>query len=402
MRRCMAMMLVSLFGVSLAAFAQTALPTAPAPAPAPAPTPAPPAAKPSDITVTDGTKGSTIKLDGRIFTDFTSTQKDGSSPRSGFDIPDAKFRVTYAPSKDITAVTRMNFKTDGTDTFDYLYVDVNNFRGALPGQTIRVGRQKIDFGEETWTDNPEESITINNSAGIVNGYGTGVDFRGRLDNLEQPIFYSAAILNGTNNVAAPNHGVALAGKAAIAPLDNLYFSGSVYQGTGLGKTQSDLKIAGIQDMPDTSPTSTTNWKRSAWELDGRWNYGTTGVKSQIGSDPAVPYQLAAAYGQFKDDVVAGTAANRDGKYYYIEGLYNATPDVFLAARYSQVSLDNGATAKFNSSPVAVNKYNRTSLGIGYRYTPLTQIKAEYTINKAEGGASEPKINQFTVGIATKF
>jgi hypothetical protein len=135
-------------------------------------------------------------------------------------------------------------------------------------------------------------------------------------------------------------------------------------------------------------------------VDARWNYGPTGIKPTIVSEPSTRFQAAAAYGQFNDE--ATSAPDREGDYWFVEALYNINPKLFLASRYSEVELDDSATAKLGDSPEEVNAYRRLGLGLGYRLTPLTQLKAEWTRNRVSGGASEPELDQLALGIATKF
>jgi len=356
-------------------------------------TPTPPT-PPAPPTVQTAAKGSLLKIDGRIFAGLFSSETNGAYPIRTLAIPDAKLRFTFTPGKDITVVNRLSLSNAKVGDPDYFYVDLNNWGGALPGHLLRVGKMKEDVGEETWTDNPAENILITNSASAVGGYDGGVSFRGPITGA---FTYSLAAFNGSGDVtAAKTNAAPVAVKIGGAPADNLYLSGSYYTTGNLGANSAALKVANLTAVP----TGATNWKRSLWEVDARWNYGKSGIKSTIGSDPSVPFQLAAAYGQLTDDATG--AADRDGNYWYIEGLYNATPTIYLASRSSQVSLDNGATAKIADSPVAVNEYTRFSFGAGYRLTPLAHLKAEYTINDTSGGASEPKLNQFAVGLAMKF
>ncbi|MHB9132718.1 MAG: hypothetical protein ACYDBB_16750 [Armatimonadota bacterium] len=363
---------------------------------------------PPPATVEAVAKGSLIKIDGRLFVGFFDTEKDGSTANRSLDVPDAKLRFTYKPSKDFTVVSRLSFtKGDTTKSgtnvdFDYLYLDLNNWSGVLPGHTIRLGRMKIDFGQETLTDNPVEGILITNSASVVSGYDEGVSFLGPIPSVKNTT-YSISVLNGSKGFANSANGLATTAKIATAPIDNLFFSASYYTTGSLvntaGTTDStDLKIANLQ----APPANATDWERKAWEVDARWNYGKTGIKSVVGTEPTAPFQLAAAYGHFTDDVLAGAGADREGKYWYLEGLYNVTPKLYLASRISKVDLDHGYTDKLAGSPVAVNSYRRTSLGLGYRLSTLTHLKAEYTTNNTSGGATNPKLNQIAVGIATKF
>jgi hypothetical protein len=160
--------------------------------------------------------------------------------------------------------------------------------------------------------------------------------------------------------------------------------------------QPDFNIAEVFD----APAGANNWNRELWEVDVRYGYGKEGIKSCVGSTPDQRWQLAAALGRFQDD--ASGAADRNGDYWFVEGLYNLTARAYIAGRYSAISLDNGVLAKLGGSPVAVNEYRRFSIGMGWRLGLLTHLKAEYTRNNTSGGTSDPKLNQFALGLATKF
>ncbi|MHB9025022.1 MAG: hypothetical protein ACYC7E_12770 [Armatimonadota bacterium] len=353
-------------------------------------------------TVQAASKGSTIKIDGRMFLGIFSSEDDGAYTNRALDVPDAKLRFTYTPSKDISVITRFSIKrATTTDGFDYFYLEMKNWGGVLPGHALRIGKVKMDVGEETWTDNPVEGILLTTSAAIVSGYDGGINFRGPLP-IDIPATYSLGVYNGTGGLGSSTGAFPISAKLGIAPTENLYLSGSVFTSGNLLKSDGTvsspaLKVANLQSVP----AGATTWSRDLWEVDVRWNYGKTGVKPVIPSSATQPFfQLGAAYGHFEDDFTG--AADDAGNYWYVEGLVNVTPKVYLASRYSDVQLDDGATLKLVDSKVAVNSYNRLSLGVGYHLTPLTDLKVEYTINNAKGGVSTPELNQIAVGIATKF
>jgi len=354
------------------------------------------------VTVQAATKGALIKIDGRLFVGLFSTGEDGAYPNRALDIPDAKLRFTFMPSENVIIVTRFSNNKAAQNGFDYFYLDLKDWGGAAPGHLLRLGKQKIDIGEETWTDNPVENILITNSAAAIGGYDVGAGFRGPIPGT--PVTYSLAVLNATGEVGASPRGLAVAGKLAASPIKNLYLSAGMYQSGDLVKADGTvgapaLKVANLK----TAPAGATSWERALWEVDARWNYGATGVKSTIpSSDSPVPFQLAAAIGQFKDDFTGIGVTDREGQYWYVEGLYNAAKKVYLAARLSEVTMDNGAIAKLDNSQVEVNEYRRVSIGAGYHLTPLTDIKLEVTKNTTDGGASEPNLDQIAIGVATKF
>jgi len=354
-------------------------------------------------TVQAAAKDSLIKIDGRLFVGLFSTGDDGAYPNRALDIPDAKLRFTFIPSKDITVVTRFSNNKAVQSDFDYFYLDLNNWGGIAPGHTLRLGKQKIDVGEETWGDNPVESILITNSAAHVSGYDVGAGFLGPIP-VGVPATYTLAVLNGTGQAGTATHGLATAEKLTISPIKNLYLSASLFQSGDLIKADGSvgtpaLVVANLK----SAPTGVMSWDRTLWEVDARWNYGAKGIKNTIPSSPdPTPFQVAAAYGQFKDAFTGEDVTDRKGNYWYVEGLYNATDKIYLATRLSEVTLDNDAVAKLDNSPVDVNEYRRLALGAGYHLTPLTDLKVEVTKNTTSGGTREPDLDQIAVGVATKF
>ncbi|MGQ9738482.1 MAG: hypothetical protein ACUVRT_11330 [Armatimonadota bacterium] len=114
----------------------------------------------------------------------------------------------------------------------------------------------------------------------------------------------------------------------------------------------------------------------------------------------LPWQFAIAYGGFTDD--AQGAPDRKGRYGFAEALFRMTPRAYLALRYSEISLQDGVLAKLGGCPVPVNRYRRLSVGLGYQLSLLALLKTEYTFNDTSGGATDPELDQFAVGVATKF
>jgi hypothetical protein len=344
-------------------------------------------------------KDTKIKIDGRMFAGAFKTGDQSSFANRSLDIPDAKLRFTFSPSKDVTIVNRLSNNRAGSNGFDYFYLDLNNWGGAVPGHVLRVGKFKIDVGQETWTDNPIESILITNAVSHISGYDEGINFRGPLG--RGAATYSVAVMNGNKGVVASDSGLAWSAKLGALVNRQLYLSGSYFRSGDLVKSDNTL------DQPDFNigevfdgPSGATSWRRTLWEADARYGYGKEGISSVVGAPASVPWQAGATYGKFSDE--ASGVPDRKGSYWFVEGLYNLTPKTYLATRYSDISLDGNALAKLAGSPVAVNEYHRLSLGAGYRLSPMTHLKVEYTRNTTDGGATSPDLNQIAVGVATKF
>lgn len=345
--------------------------------------------------VTPGTKGVDIRIDGRLFAGVFGSGRALSFAHPSLDIPDAKLRFTFTPTRDVVVVNRLSTSRAGASLgFDYFYVDLANWAGLFPGHTLRIGKHKIDIGQETFTDNPVESNLITNAVSHVSGYDEGINLRGPILHGPRPVTYSVELLNNTRGFS-PADGLAWGAKIGWAATPQLYLSGSFFNGSRLSG-DTDFSVAEMS----SAPPSATVWRRVLWEGDVRYGHGPEGVRSVVGNAAGVPWQLAAAYGRFSDHAYG--AADRKGSYWYAEALNNLTPTLYAAARYSEVELDDGVLAKLGNSPVAVSRYRRLGIGVGYRLSLLTHVKAEYTINSTKGGGSSPGLNQVAVGIATKF
>jgi hypothetical protein len=342
-----------------------------------------------------------IRIDGRLFAGVFKTDEQGSFGNRSLDIPDAKLRFTFSPSKNVTIVNRFSNNRAGSNGFDYFYLDLNNWGGLALGHVLRVGKFKMDVGQETWTDNPVESILITNSVSHISGYDEGVNFRGPLGRGRSPATYSLAVMNGSKGVTQSDSGMAWSAKLGALVKERLYLSASYLRTGDLVKRdgtldQPDFGIAEVFD----APAGATAWRRSLWEADARYGYGKEGIKSVVGAPADVPWQAGATYGQFTDSATG--APDRTGRYWFVECLYNLGPKTYLATRYGDTSLDGGALAKLGGISVAVNNYHRLSLGVGYRITPMTHLKLELTRNTTSGGVSKPDLDQIAIGLATKF
>jgi len=349
--------------------------------------------------------GSKLTMDGRIFAGYFISDEEkafageydkGSYKdykNGSFEVPDGKIRFTWNPMDRLSVVTRLSFGSADSTKFDYFY---GQYNGVIPGDLksrVRLGKIKIDFGEETHTDNAADNNVglISNSAAIVGGYDEGVELYG---NFIPGVFgYALSLTNGSAQTGSDdNTNKAIAAKIFVQPIPQLYFSGSYYTADMSKSGKTDFKIAGMTKEPTGSGTA--GWSRSVWEVDAKSKFFQEDGKTERA-------RLAAAYGQFTDE--ADGAADREGSYYFLEGMYNFTPKVFVGARYSVVSLDNKYADTMNGIKNA-NEYTRTSLGAGYRLNKMVTLKAEYSWNEIERSAGNKSLsdNLLAIGLAAKF
>lgn len=325
--------------------------------------------------------GTKLKISGRWAAGYFDSEDNGSFPNGSFQAPEAKLRFDFQPDKINTITMRMSLNNATFNNLDYFYLDSKDFLPFLKDTPwtleSRLGRFKFDYGEETWSNNPVEGVLISNSASNAAGNDEGLQLSGKIKLYEPiPIKWSAAVMNGNSGTGANNSSSkAFAGKIGITPINPLYLSASYYDSGDLLTASSEASIAGLT----TPPTGATNWERQMWEIDARYDFkkGKKPLDPPVYSDSKAFIRLA--YGQFEDD--ADNVQDRDGQYGFVEGMYNINLRLYGAYRYSMVDLDSGQIASLNS--INANKYDRHSLGLGWRWSDKTLLKLEYTWNEED-------------------
>jgi hypothetical protein len=341
---------------------------------------------------------SKLKIKGRWAAGYYDTQKRGSFPHGSFEAPEAKIQFAFEPDDIHKIIMRMNLNNAAFNNLDYFYLDskLSKFFNLPFELNARLGRFKLDLGEESWSNNPVESVLASNSAGNVAGNDEGFQLSGKLSK-KFPLGWSASISNGVAGTGSdPTNAKAFTGKLFYNIIEPLYVSASYYHSGSMKFSNSEMSIAGIS----TRPPGALNWDRQIWEVDLRYDFG----KGKTLNPPAYSDSKAfvrLAYGQFADEIEQGTAQERDGAFGFVEGTYNFTKKIYAAARYSIVDLDGEQTASLNG--VTANKYQRYSFGLGYRLTDNTIFKLGYDINdEAGGGAEGISNNQFSAIVASQF
>jgi len=329
---------------------------------------------------------SKLKMKGRWAAGYFDSGKAGSYPSGSFEVPEAKLQFSFQPDDINTIVMRFNLNnaTANSPLLDYLYLQSKDFLPFLKNTPYsisgRLGRFKLGFGEETWSNNLVESVVPSNSAGNVGVSDEGLELAGKVDLNKlglkplKPLGWVFSVSDGNSGVGSDTTGAkAFMGKLYYSPIDPLYLSASYYNSGHLKANNAEMSIAGLV----SPPSGTTKWGRTVWEVDARYDIGK-------GKKPLEPIAYSdskaivrLSYGQF-DDHVTG-ADDRNGQFGFVEGAYNLNKKFFTAARYSIVDLDDGQTASLNT--ITSNQYQRYSLGLGYRWSENTIIKVGYDWNK---------------------
>ncbi|MBI5360259.1 MAG: hypothetical protein HZA48_06715 [Planctomycetes bacterium] len=350
----------------------------------------------------------------RFSAGYLDSGKNGSFSDGSFQTPDVKLRVNWQMSPDVTVVTRMSLSNATFGGLDYFYMDYKNFFALMApslksdeskfNPSLRIGRLKVDIGEETWADNPVESVVISNSSAAVKGYDEGMQIYDDLS-LGIPVKWSLSLTNGNSGTGADNEQAkALCLKIAANPLKDLYMSVSRYGSGDLGSGKAEISYAGLADAPAKSE----KWQRSIFEFDLRYDFGA-GKESRL--NPGAPAWsdskafIRLAYGLFDDDGDASGAVvtDRKGSYAFIEGCYNVTGSIYLGTRYSFTDFeDSDVYASLNGA--TANSQTRVSIGAGFRLTNNTHLKFEYMLNgeKVGSGTDEPENDQMGFLFTTKF
>lgn len=360
------------------------------------------AAKKAEPNVTMANLASKLKLKGRWVAGYFDSGKAGSFPSGSFEVPDAKLVMSFEPDDINKIVLRMNLNNAAFNSVDYSYIDTNLtklFDLSLP-LTSRIGRMKLEFGEETLWNNPLEGVVVSNSAGNVDGKDEGLQLSGKLGK-EKGINYSMSVTNGTSGTGSDTSTAkAFTGKLSYNVFNPLYVSASYYHSGSMKSSNSEMSIAGLTSRP----ANAARWTREIWEMAMRYDLN----KGKVFNPPALSDSKAIlqfAYGGFSDDVSAtaalGNSSKRNGQYGFAEGIYNFTKKFYGAGRVSFIALDGDTTASLNN--ITSNEYQRYSLGVGYRLTTSTILKLGYDWNRELGkGMDGADNNLLSAVIASQF
>ena len=354
---------------------------------------------------------SKLKIKGRFATGYYKSGGAGSFSSGSFEMPDAKIQFSFQPDEVNTVV--MRFKLDngvtGVSTtdplLDYFYLSSKDFIPSLKDTPFslssRLGRFKLGFGEETWSNNAVDGVLPSTSAANATVNDEGLELAGKikLDKIGlKPLGWVASISDGNSTAGSDSgQGKAFMGKLYYAPIDPLYLSASYYDSGRLKSSDSELSIAGLR----ARPTNAADWQRNVWEVDARYDFkkGKTPLDPIVYSDSKAIVRLS--YGGFHDIASTAGAVERAGDFAFIEGMYNLTKKVYAAGKYSYVNLEDEITASLNS--VTANKYDRYSLGMGYRWSDNTILKLGYDWNKETGSSTQEAGNdQLTAILAAQF
>lgn len=346
--------------------------------------------------------GTALKIKGRWAAGYFQSGREGSDPNGGFRAPEAKVQLAFTPDPINTIIMRMNLNNATFNNLDYFYLESKDFLPGLEGQPFsyatRLGRFKMDFGEETWSNNPVESALPSNSVANVGGNDEGAQLAVQWKHPWSPRV-TLGLFNGNAGTGTDNvNPKAMTAKLALTPVDPLYLSMSYFNSFKLKGDASEMSIAGITARPGWA----REWERQAWELNLRYDIEKGKAKLD---PPAYTDSLAylrGAYGQFYDDA-SSPGPDRNGDYAFIEGLWNIHPKWYAASRWSIIDFDRDVTGTI-SGVTTVGRQNRYAIGAGYRWSKNTIIKGEWLwdVESQRVDADDAANDQLSLIVASQF
>jgi hypothetical protein len=325
-----------------------------------------------------------VRISGEVGLAFLSTGSAGSFPKATFRADDAKIFIEAPVVRDVYFYGELALATRETQVTylqaGELYVDFENISGRLGGPerllSIRAGQINTPFGEEYAVRGPLANPLISHSLSDVWGIDGGIEAYGAAGDWQ----YAIAVQNGSVDLLHDhNADKAVTARLSWAPAGWLSLSASAmrtgelkaYTDTAAGDNLSNIWFGnGFFRAIGPSATTSTFWA-NLWEGDARvrWRGG----------------QAAAAVGgvRYADNDRAADNSRRLS-YGFIEGMQDVTPDLYLAARYSEISAPRGYPlggwgnlGKYFFSPLLSTGLERLSLGFGYRFGPPLVVKFEF-------------------------
>lgn len=332
------------------------------------------------------------------------TESHGAFPNAEFRVDEAKLFIEAPLWKDIYFFSELNVTSrEEQDKFmqpGEVYVDFENisrFWNRERQLNVRVGRFDIPFGEEYLTRDAIDNPLISHSVSDIWGVDEGIEIYGSFAKLQ----YAVALQNG-GYPSLRDYDVdkSIAIRVGYDPRSWLHLSASAMR-TGALNVQRDefselwFGNAFVRSLGDAGTTTTFQANVLEGDVQLRWSKG----------------YLKGAGGYLKYDDNDQAADNqREVYYYYVEGLHQLLPNLYAAARWSQVLapagfpvLGNGKWMDYFIDQQTENLW-RLSLGLGYRLGPNVLLKADYTFNqgKALGGTKRTHENMVAAVVAFRF
>ena len=345
-----------------------------------------------------------IQLSGEAGAAFFQSGRDGQYPHGEFRIDEAKLFIDAQVFDNVFFFTELNLtQRESPDEFLSLgeiyfeIEDISRFWGQPHQLNVRAGRMDIPFGEEYMVRDAVDNPLIMHSLSDVWGVDEGVELYGGLGRLQ----YVLAVQNGgPASLSDANGDKSVSGRLGVDPTQWLHLSAS-------GMRTGNLQVKGDQTSAVWfgngffraigAPATTTHFQADLAEADIQLRLPHSQVKT------------AGGYAHFSDNDTA-SINRRDLYYYSVEGLYNVTPKLYAATRFSQIFAPGGyplvGSGNFNDYFFTSPTKNlwRLSLGGGYRWQRNLTLKVEYMLEQGTeiGGDTRHHEDVIATEVTGKF
>jgi hypothetical protein len=346
-------------------------------------------------------KGNLI-LSGEAGIAFYSQGSKGMFRHADFRVDEAKLFLDAKLWDDVYFFTELNIRErEEPDKWMYvgeMYVDFETPLKKWNQRWInlRVGRFDTPFGEEYISRDAIDNPLISHSLSDIWAVDEGAEVYGVLGKWR----YYAAVQNGGLPTGRDyTSDKAVAAKVSYQPKDWLYFSASAMRTGTLDVTADKFSALwfGNGFFRAIGPPATTS--RFAAEL----------VEGDVKTTFSRGHILGAG-GYVHAADLEPTRNQRDMYYYFLEGMYDVTPKLYAAGRFSQIFANNGyplvGAGDFGRffTPALTEDLWRISVGLGYRWTKDLVTKVEYSFNGGRdvGGINRDHENFFGVELSLRF
>lgn len=347
----------------------------------------------------------TVRISGGVGIGYFDTGHQGQFAHGEFRVDDPVIAVEAPVAKNVYFYTELKLLPRETNVEDFelgeFYVDFEDLSATwgAPGLlSLRVGRLNVPFGEEYLVRTPTANPLISHSLSDIWGVDEGVEIYGRVG----PAQYVIAVQNGGNSRLRDfDSDKAVVARIGWDPARWLHVSGSAMRTGELATVNDNLSEvwfgnAFFRSIGPSNRTPTFWANLLQFDATSRWKGGHLGV--------------SLGHARYDDsDPLADNA--RTLRYGHVEFVQTLTGSLYGALRHSEIHVQDGyplagwgTMGAFFFRPVLTEKLRRTSLGLGYRFSPPLLLKVEYAWESGRTTAGVARDNEdfFGTELAVKF
>ncbi len=344
-----------------------------------------------------------VSISGEGGVGFFSGQSESIYPNPEFAVQEARLFIESPVYEQVYFFGELDLvtpeQTDLQVRLGECYLDFENVSRLWKKDnmlSVRLGRLDIPFGEEYINRYAIDNPLVSRSLPDIWGVDAGLELYGSIGKFS----YVMAVQSGGPMGNSDNNGdKSIAGRISYDPAKWLHMSVSGMRTGNLNYPEdywSGLWFANGWLVP-VGGANNSEFHANLAEFDIDFKFSRGHVK--------------AFAGYVHQEENNSSVKNVDMYYYSVEGMYDITKKLYVAARFSEIIAPNGYVLSgqgnmdeyFYSGELTKNLW-RLSLGVGYRFSPNLILKAEYAFERGQevSGESRDQENVFAVQAAFKF